>query len=140
MDQKTGGELGMEKITLVSLLTLPEMELSHQPLSLKNSGPESKLIVSIRLKVFHHRHLRNALRLDTFYQVMVPGQPMEGDDTILDTGDFATEPPSTPPPPPPSAETVKVKPDPKPDVPVGNDTQNSTPAPSAAASDTVSLR
>uniref|UniRef100_A0A0P5KR21 Extended synaptotagmin-2-B n=1 Tax=Daphnia magna TaxID=35525 RepID=A0A0P5KR21_9CRUS len=122
MDQKTGGELGMEKITLVSLLTLPEMELSHQPLSLKNSGPESKLIVSIRLKV------------------MVPGQPMEGD-TILDTGDFATEPPSTPPPPPPppSAETVKVKPDPKPDVPVGNDTQNSTPAPSAAASDTVSL-
>jgi hypothetical protein len=51
MDQKTGGELGGEKITLVSLLTLPNMELSHQPLSLKNSGPESKLIVSIRLKV-----------------------------------------------------------------------------------------
>ncbi|XP_057368362.1 extended synaptotagmin-1-like isoform X2 [Daphnia carinata] len=118
MDQKTGGELGMEKITLVSLLTLPEMELSHQPLSLKNSGPESKLIVSIRLKV------------------MVPGQPIEGNDSILDTGDFATEPPRTP---PPSAEIVKVKPEPKPDVPVGNDTQNSTPAPSAVASDTVSL-
>lgn len=50
MDQKTGGELGVEKITLVSLITLPNMELS-QPLSLKNSGPESKLIVSIKLKV-----------------------------------------------------------------------------------------
>lgn len=52
MDQKTGGELGVEKITLVSLLTLPNMELSHQPLSLKNSGPESKLLVTIRLRVF----------------------------------------------------------------------------------------
>lgn len=51
MDQKTGGELGVKKITLVSLLTLPNMELCQQPLSLKNSGPESKLIVSIRLKV-----------------------------------------------------------------------------------------
>ena len=51
MDQKTGGELGTEKITLVSLITLPNMELSHQPLSLKNSGPESKLIVSVQLKV-----------------------------------------------------------------------------------------
>lgn len=59
IDQKTGHELGEKKITLVSLLTLPGLELSHQPLSLKNSGPESKLIVSIRLKV------------------MVPGQPMD---------------------------------------------------------------
>lgn len=63
---------------------------------------------------------------------------MEGNDSILDTGDFATEPPSTP--PPQSADIVKVKPDPKPDVPVGNDTQNSTPAPSVTAGDTVSLR
>lgn len=53
MDKKTGGELGMEKITLVSLLTLPNMEICNQPLSLKNSGPESKLLVTIRLKVCH---------------------------------------------------------------------------------------
>ena len=56
MDKKTGGELGMEKITLVSLLTLPNMEICNQPLSLKNSGPESKLLVTIRLKVCHRCH------------------------------------------------------------------------------------
>ena len=50
MDQKTGCELGSKKITLVSLLGQPNMELSH-PLSLKNSGPETKLLVTIRLRV-----------------------------------------------------------------------------------------
>ena len=31
MDQKTSQELGMKKITLVSLLTVPNMEISQQP-------------------------------------------------------------------------------------------------------------
>ena len=43
--------MGVKKITLVSLLTLPNMELPLQPYNLKNSGPESKLLVSVRLKV-----------------------------------------------------------------------------------------
>jgi len=50
MDQKTGCELGSKKITLVSLLGQRNMELSH-PLSLKNSGPETKLLVTIRLRM-----------------------------------------------------------------------------------------
>ncbi|XP_046456808.1 extended synaptotagmin-2-like isoform X2 [Daphnia pulex] len=122
MDQKTGGELGGEKITLVSLLTLPNMELSHQPLSLKNSGPESKLIVSIRLKV------------------MVPGQPMEGNESILDTGDFASDPPLPSTPPPSSSDSMKAKPEPKSDAPGGNDMQTSASgSSSSAAGDTISL-
>ena len=52
MDQKTNTALGQRKITLVSLLTQPEMALSQQPLNLKNTlGSESKLLVSVRLKV-----------------------------------------------------------------------------------------
>ena len=50
LDQKTGCDLGSKKIALVRLLGLPNMELSH-PLSLKNSGPDSKLTVTIRLRV-----------------------------------------------------------------------------------------
>lgn len=63
LDQKTGHELGYRKITLVSLLTLPGLTLPPQPLGLKNSGPDSKLIVSVHLKVslgratVHFRHI-----------------------------------------------------------------------------------
>jgi len=63
MDQKTGIELGTKKITLVSLLGKPNMEMNH-PLSLTNSGPESKLFVTIRLRV------------------MLPGSPMTEPESI----------------------------------------------------------
>jgi hypothetical protein len=68
MDHKTNTELGMKKITLVSLLPLPNMELSSQPLNLKNSGPESKLIVSIRLKVLKKKTmLHNCIQVILIY-------------------------------------------------------------------------
>ena len=75
----------------------------------------------------------------SLFKVMVPGQPMEGNESILDTGDFATELPSTPPPPMHSADSVKAKPEPKSEVSGGNDMQTSASV-SHAASDTISLR
>jgi hypothetical protein len=63
---------------------------------------------------------------------------MEGNESILDTGDFAIEHPSTP--PPNSADSVKAKPEPKSEIPVGNDMQTSATVPPSATSDTISLR
>ena len=42
----------------------------------------------------------------SLFKIMVPGQPIEGNESILDTGDFATELLSTPSPLMHSADSI----------------------------------
>lgn len=51
MDQKTGADLGYLSYNLRQLLEKEMMELDDQPLRLLKSGPESKVILSMRLRV-----------------------------------------------------------------------------------------
>ncbi|XP_065577720.1 extended synaptotagmin-2-like isoform X1 [Artemia franciscana] len=51
MDQKTNTEIGRAKIVLVSLLNERDLTLSRQPLPLKNSGPDSKVVISVQLRI-----------------------------------------------------------------------------------------
>lgn len=50
-DTKTATELGKLSYNLSALLDKPNLELDDQPLSLKSSGPDSSVMISMRLRV-----------------------------------------------------------------------------------------
>lgn len=51
MDQKTGQELGVLVYNLSALADKKSLEVNKQPFSLAKSGPESKVVLSMRLRV-----------------------------------------------------------------------------------------
>ncbi|XP_073983469.1 extended synaptotagmin-like protein 2 isoform X2 [Rhodnius prolixus] len=53
-DQKTGTELGKLAYNLSNLLDKENLELQDQPLQVKNAGPETKVIMSMRLRVLKY--------------------------------------------------------------------------------------
>ncbi|XP_024084994.1 extended synaptotagmin-2 isoform X1 [Cimex lectularius] len=53
-DQKTSTELGKLTYNLSTLLDKENLELQDQPLQIKNAGPDSKLIVSMRLRILKY--------------------------------------------------------------------------------------
>ncbi|KAK9512887.1 hypothetical protein O3M35_001202 [Rhynocoris fuscipes] len=53
-DQKTGTDLGKLSYNLSNLLSKENLELQDQPLQVKNSGPETKVIMSMRLRVLKY--------------------------------------------------------------------------------------
>lgn len=50
LDQKTGQELGTLIYNLSALADKKSLEITKQPFSLAKSGPESKIVLSMRLK------------------------------------------------------------------------------------------
>lgn len=54
VDQKTGADLGYLSYNLRQLLEKDKMELDDQPLRLTKSGPESKVILSMRLRILKY--------------------------------------------------------------------------------------
>ncbi|XP_046806715.1 extended synaptotagmin-2 isoform X3 [Lucilia cuprina] len=50
-DQKTGSEIGQYGYVIASLMNKERMELVSQPFQLQKSGPESKLIMSLSLRI-----------------------------------------------------------------------------------------
>lgn len=57
MDQKTGQELGTLIYNLSALADKKSLEITKQPFALAKSGPESKIILSMRLKVSKNQQL-----------------------------------------------------------------------------------
>ncbi|GBP31230.1 Extended synaptotagmin-2 [Eumeta japonica] len=51
LDQKTGSVLGQLVYSIVTLLKQPDLTIITQPLMLQKSGPESKIIMSMCLKI-----------------------------------------------------------------------------------------
>ncbi|XP_055923756.1 extended synaptotagmin-2 isoform X2 [Eupeodes corollae] len=50
-DQKTGNEIGRFSYILSTLLTMPDMQIVSQPFQLHKSGLESKIIITLALRV-----------------------------------------------------------------------------------------
>ncbi|XP_075219377.1 extended synaptotagmin-like protein 2 isoform X2 [Lycorma delicatula] len=55
VDQKTQSELGKMSYNLSSLLDRESLQLQDQPLQLHKSGPDSKIILSLKLKILKFR-------------------------------------------------------------------------------------
>lgn len=51
VDQKTGQELGSLAYNVSALADKKGLKISSQPFPLAKSGPESKIVISMRLKV-----------------------------------------------------------------------------------------
>lgn len=52
MDQKTNSALGMLTYPVGALLKQKDLSLLTQPLNLQRAGPETKIIISMQLKVW----------------------------------------------------------------------------------------
>lgn len=57
MDQKTGGELGKFSYILSPIINMEGMAIVSQPFQLLKSGPESKIIMSLALKILKRSEL-----------------------------------------------------------------------------------
>lgn len=51
LDQKTGIEIGRYTYILSALLTKNNLEIQSQPFQLQKSGPESKILIALSLKI-----------------------------------------------------------------------------------------
>lgn len=51
LDQKTGSQLGQLSYAVAALLKQKDLSITTQPLNLLKSGPESKVLMSMQLKV-----------------------------------------------------------------------------------------
>lgn len=56
MDQKTGQELGTLVYNLTALADKKSLEVTQQPFALAKSGPDSKIILSMHLRVGIYEH------------------------------------------------------------------------------------
>ncbi|CAH1990507.1 unnamed protein product [Acanthoscelides obtectus] len=56
MDHKTGNEIGQLIYKIKNILTNKDMEISKEPFALLKSGPESKLIWSIHLRILKRKN------------------------------------------------------------------------------------
>ncbi|XP_030027059.2 extended synaptotagmin-1 isoform X5 [Manduca sexta] len=97
LDQKTGGLLGQLIYSISSLLKQKDMSMLTQPLTLQRSGPESKIIMSMQLRI-----LKDAVKEEDAELESVEQPPVE------------PSPPTPAASPTPSAETTDgtVKPEP----------------------------
>ncbi|XP_046399639.1 extended synaptotagmin-2 isoform X4 [Ischnura elegans] len=54
VDQKTGQDIGRLSYNLSDLMDKPLMQIEDQPLGLKHSGPDSKILLSMQMKILKH--------------------------------------------------------------------------------------
>ncbi|XP_050673440.1 extended synaptotagmin-1 isoform X9 [Leptidea sinapis] len=70
LDQKTGSTLGQLTYTIVSLLRQAGLTMVNQPISLQKSGPESKIILALQLKL-----LKEAIKEEDYEEDDKPPTP-----------------------------------------------------------------
>ncbi|KAF9415218.1 hypothetical protein HW555_007094 [Spodoptera exigua] len=67
LDSKTGGQLGQLTYSISSLLKEKDLSMITQPLMLQRSGPESKIIMSLQLKI-----LKDAIKEEDYEDEPAP--------------------------------------------------------------------
>ncbi|XP_047028813.1 extended synaptotagmin-1 isoform X1 [Helicoverpa zea] len=90
LDSKTGGQLGQLTYGISSLLKQKDLSMLTQPLMLQRSGPESKIIMSLQLKI-----LKEAIKEEDYEEEPVAEAPKEPSPAVT-----PSPPPATPPSPP----------------------------------------
>lgn len=89
LDSKTGGQLGQLTYSISTLLKEKDLSMITQPLMLQRSGPESKIIMSLQLKI-----LKEAIKEEDYEEE--PVAP-----AVVETPRAPSPPaPATPPSPP----------------------------------------
>lgn len=73
MDQKTGGELGRYTYILSSIIAKEGMTIVSQPFQLLKSGPESKIIMSLSLKILKRSELAEGDNISISSEVNIGG-------------------------------------------------------------------
>ncbi|XP_072935916.1 NAD(P) transhydrogenase, mitochondrial [Epargyreus clarus] len=110
LDQKTGSALGQLTYALSSLLRQNNLTMLSQPINLQKSGPESKIIMALQLKI-----LKEAIKEEDIEEEMQADGPPD------------TEPAKTPSPPPTTESTdgpAPPKPEPVPVQTTNTDLKN----------------
>lgn len=90
LDQKTGSQLGLLVYSISSLLKQQDLTMLTQPIMLQKSGPESKIILSLQLRI-----LKEAVK----------EEDIEDESTLEPTSDPSPVPPT---PPAPAAVAVEA--------------------------------
>ncbi|XP_021182407.3 extended synaptotagmin-1 isoform X1 [Helicoverpa armigera] len=90
LDSKTGGQLGQLTYGISSLLKQKDLSMLTQPLMLQRSGPESKIIMSLQLKI-----LKEAIKEEDYEEEPVAEAPKDPSPAVT-----PSPPPATPPSPP----------------------------------------
>ncbi|XP_045489362.1 extended synaptotagmin-2-B isoform X3 [Pieris rapae] len=99
LDQKTGNQLGILMYSVASLLKEKDLTMLSQPINLQKSGPESKILLALQLKI-----LKEAVKEDLEEEDSAPPTPEPLPTApALDSTDAA--PPETIPPVAPTTET-----------------------------------
>ncbi|KAG6452558.1 hypothetical protein O3G_MSEX007730 [Manduca sexta] len=75
LDQKTGGLLGQLIYSISSLLKQKDMSMLTQPLTLQRSGPESKIIMSMQLRILKDAVKEEDAELESVEQPAVEPSP-----------------------------------------------------------------
>ncbi|CAK1548474.1 unnamed protein product [Leptosia nina] len=70
VDQKTGSQLGILTYSIAALLKQNELTLLTQPINLQKSGPESKIILALQLKI-----LKEAIKEEDYEEEGQPQTP-----------------------------------------------------------------
>ncbi|KAI8429979.1 hypothetical protein MSG28_000434 [Choristoneura fumiferana] len=98
LDQKTGNALGQLTYAIALLLKQKDLSMLTQPIMLQKSGPESKVLLSLQLKI-----LKEAIREEDVEEetLVRPSEPVAPAAPLAPAA-----PDSTPAPLPPSAGTV----------------------------------
>lgn len=99
LDSKTGGQLGQLTYSISTLLKEKDLSMITQPLMLQRSGPESKIIMSLQLKI-----LKEAIKEEDYGEE--PVAP-----AVIDTP-RAPSPPALATPPSPPSPAVSDEPGP----------------------------
>ncbi|KAF6204014.1 hypothetical protein GE061_002353 [Apolygus lucorum] len=95
-DTKTATEIGKMSYNLSLLLDKPNLELDDQPLSLKGSGPDSSVMISMKIRILKY---------------LGPSKDDGGDELSIYGEEIKTAPPPIPAPqPPPAAPQITKQP------------------------------
>ncbi|XP_047523309.1 extended synaptotagmin-2-B isoform X2 [Pieris napi] len=70
LDQKTGNQLGILMYSVASLLKQKDLTMLSQPINLQKSGPESKILLALQLKI-----LKEAVKEDLEEETSAPPTP-----------------------------------------------------------------
>lgn len=93
LDSKTGGQLGQLTYAISNLLKQKDLSLLTQPLMLQRSGPESKILLSLQLKI-----LKEAIKEEDFEEESVAeAKPREPSPPVT---------PAAPPSPPVTVDDI----------------------------------
>ncbi|XP_044743931.1 extended synaptotagmin-2-A isoform X2 [Chrysoperla carnea] len=92
MDQKTGSCVGEMEYNLSTLLSKENLEIVKQPLTLHSSGPDSKIVIAMKLHLLKYPEIK----LDSGGDLADPTSKLIRSDSTVSASSVVTLPPSTP--------------------------------------------